>query len=171
MELEFLKKVAAVSCVAVVAGLLGHASSLSTASAATPDTERREDRDRAGIEGVWLSQVTITDCKGTTVRAFQALNMFQAGGTLTDTDSQPPTSHGPALGTWKRVGSNKYTSVFHLFLFNPNGSLSGSARVERAITLDADDDAFVSTIVTSFLDPSGVQRGSGCGTETAARLK
>jgi hypothetical protein len=181
MDLGLLKKVAAVSLFTAVAGLLGHAWSFSTASAETPAVVREEPRAGGdawnqgrrgeGIEGVWLSQVTITDCKGTTTRAFQALNMFQAGGTLTDTDSQPPASHGPGFGTWERRGSRVFHSVFQFFRFNADGSLAGSNYVDRTITLDADGDGFTSTVAVSVLAPTGVVVGSACGTETAARVK
>jgi len=180
MSLAFTQRVAAVSLFTVVAGLQGH---LSTASAGTPEPALvqeqamgREDgwnrgARREGIEGVWQSQVTITDCHGTTLRAFIALNMFQAGGTLTDTDNQPPASHGPALGTWWSRGGGKFKSFFQFFRFNPDGTFAGSNAVEREITLDADDQAFTSTITVTVLNPAGVQVGSSCGSETAERLK
>jgi hypothetical protein len=183
MDLAFIKKVAAVSLFTVVAGLPGHLSSISTASAATPEAGLiqeqalgREDAwnrgaRREGIEGVWMSQVTITDCNGTTQRAFSALNMFHAGGTLTDTDNQPPASHGPGFGTWWSRGGGKFKSVFQFFRFNPDGSFAGSNSVEREITLDADDDAFTSKITVTVINPAGVKVGAACGTETAERLK
>jgi hypothetical protein len=184
MDLAFIKKVAAVSLFTVVAGLQGHVSSFSTASAAAPEAAlarvqalghegaawNRFGR-REGIEGVWLSQVTITDCHGTTQRAFTALNMFQAGGTLTDTDNQPPASHGPAFGTWWSRGGGNFGSVFQFFRFNADGTFAGSNYVTREISLDADDDAFTSTITVAVLSPAGVQVGTACGSETAERLK
>ena len=115
--------------------------------------------------------MTITNCQGTTERQLQALNLFQAGSTLTDTDSQPPTSHGPTFGTGQNHGGAMYSSVFQFYGFNSDGSLAGSNRVERTITLGADRNRFTSTIAVSLLDPSGTTVGSTCGTGTAAPLK
>lgn len=183
MDLAFIKRVAAVSMFTVVAGWQGHGSTFSTASAATPEPARaqnqlleREDGwnrggRREGIEGVWISQVTITDCHGTTLRAFTALNAFHAGGTLSDTDNQPPASHGPGFGTWRNEGGGKVSSAFQFFRFNSDGTFAGSNSVQREITLDADDDAFTSTITVAVLNPAGVQVGSSCGSETAERVK
>jgi hypothetical protein len=164
MDKRFLKNVAALSLSTAVAGLLGQACNSSPANAQTPET-------RDPIEGAWTSQVTITDCHGTTTRQFQSLNLFHDGGTLTDTDSQPPASHGPALGTWSSQGSATYGSLFQLYRFNADWTLAGSNRVQRTITLSADGNSFTSTIAVSLLDPTGTQVGSGCGTETATRLK
>jgi hypothetical protein len=183
MDLAFIKKVAAVSLFTVVAGLQGRLLSFSTASAATPEAALVQEQAlggeeawnhggrREGIEGVWMSQVTITDCHGTTTRAFASLNMFQAGGTLTDTDNQPPTSHGPGFGTWWSRGGGKFRSVFQFFRFAADGTFAGSNYVEREITLDADDDAFTSIITVTVLNPAGVKVSGGCGSETAERLK
>jgi hypothetical protein len=183
MDLAFIKKVAAISAFTIVVGWQGYGSTFSTASAATPEPARIEDqllgrgdgwnrgRRGEGIEGVWMSQVTITDCHGTTLRAFSALNMFHADGTLTDTDNQPPTSHGPGFGTWRSQGHGKVSSSFQFFRFNPDGTFAGSNSVQREITLDADDEAFTSTITVAVLNPAGVQVGSSCGSETAERLK
>jgi hypothetical protein len=186
VDIGLAKKVVAVSLVTAVAGLLGQACNSSTASAQTDsavlgrdealsgDARVREgypgDRHHA-IEGAWISQVAITNCQGTTERQFQALNLFHAGGTLTDTDNQPPATHGPAFGTWRSHGDGMYSSVFVFYRFNSDGSLAGSNRVQRTITLGADRNSFTSTIEVSVLDPSGTSVGSACGAETAARLK
>ncbi|HTS81857.1 MAG TPA: hypothetical protein VMH40_14745 [Myxococcaceae bacterium] len=115
--------------------------------------------------------MTITDCQGTTTRQFQALNLFHDGGTVSDTDSQPPTTHGPAFGTWQSQGGGTYGSVFQFFRFNSDGSVAGSNRVQRTITLGADGKSFTSTISISVLNPVGTQVSTACGTETAARLQ
>ena len=187
MDFGLAKRVAAVSLVTALAGLLGQACNSSTASAQTDPAAQGRDEAlaqdghgreggwnpgdrRHAIEGAWSSEVTITNCQGTTERQFQALNLFQAGGTLTDTDNQPPTTHGPAIGTWRHHGGATFSSVFQFYRFNSDGSFAGSNRVERTITMGADRNSFTSTIDVSVLDPMGTQVGAACGSETAARL-
>jgi hypothetical protein len=160
MNLEFAKKVVAVSLFTAAAGALGQACSPAHAQTAADP-----------IVGPWSSQVTITDCHGTTTRQFQALNLFQEGGTLTDTDSQPPSSHGPALGSWASQGGGMYSSLFEFYRFNADGTLAGSNRVQRTATLGAGSNSFTSTITVSVLDPTGTTLMSACGTETATRVQ
>ncbi len=78
------------------------------------------------LEGVWDSQVTLTDCQsGNIIAKFRAFEMHQHDGTMTDTGAAPgdPTSRGPGLGTWGFVGGpngQTYTAVFRFFRFNPD---------------------------------------------------
>lgn len=163
MNLHLAKRVVAVSLLTSVAGFVGQACNSSPANAQTPSTPDP-------LIGAWSSKVTITDCHGTTMRQFQSMNLFHEGGTLTDTDSQPPTSHGPALGTWASQGAGMYSSVFDLYRFNSDGSLAGANRVQRTITLDTASNTFTSTFTVSVNDPTGANLSNACGTETAARL-
>src|SRR5450432_2974480 len=72
------------------------------------------------LEGVFDSQVTLTDFNGNTFAAFRAYEMFHTGGTLTSTDNSPPTFHGPGFGTWQRLNGRKYSAPFQFFNFNPD---------------------------------------------------
>lgn len=129
------------------------------------------------IEGLWSSQVIITDCHGTTMRTFSALNLFGRGGTVVDVDSQPPTGHGPGLGVWASAGrsqssptSPQYSSSFELFRFNTDGSFAGYQQIGRTISLAPDGQSFTSTISAAMLDTSGNPIGNpACGTEKATK--
>jgi hypothetical protein len=129
------------------------------------------------IEGLWSSQVIITDCHGTATRTFSALNLFGRGGTVVDADSQPPTSHGPGLGVWASAGKShdsppapQYSSSFKLFRFNTDGSFAGYQQIARTITLAKDGQSFTSTITASALDTNGNPVGNAaCGTEAATK--
>ncbi len=123
------------------------------------------------LEGVFDSQVTLTDCNGYTLAVFRAYEMFHAGGTLSSTDNTPPTFHGPGFGTWERVAGRKYSSPFQFFNFNPDGSFAGTQRIDRTITLSADGNSYTSTVTFQSFDPDGNLLFSGCGSETAARLQ
>ena len=163
MDKNFLKRVGALALFTAIAGLLGQACNSGPANAQTPEPVDP-------IQGAWISQVVITDCNGTTLRQFQALNLFHDGGTVTDTDNQPPATHGPGLGIWQSQGSRTYSSTFQFYRFNADGTVAGANKVQRTITLGADGSSFNSTITVSVLNPAGTQVGSSCGTETAARM-
>jgi hypothetical protein len=120
------------------------------------------------IEGLWSSQVTVTNCtSGATLRSFSALNLFIHGGTLTDTDSQIPTGHGPGFGTWKSTSTGSYASTIQFFRFNSDGSLAGSQTIARTITLNSAGSSFTSTLNVQVLDPTGAVLSTACGTETS----
>jgi hypothetical protein len=162
VDRSLLKSVAATTLPAAVAVIVMQACTDSTSAQST------EAKDP--IEGVWVSQVTITNCQtGATMRQFAALNMFNHGGTLADTDTQPPTSHGPAFGTWQNSSGPQYTSGFQLFRFNADGSFAGTNKVTRTITLGPGGNTFTSMLSITVEDPTGSTASTACGTETATR--
>jgi hypothetical protein len=142
------------------------------AQACTSSTSAQSNDTADPIEGLWNSRVTITNCQsGAVMRQFQAMNLFMRGGTLADTDVQPPGAHGPAFGTWQNSGVSQYASVFQLFRYNPDGSFAGANKVTRTLTLSTDGNAFTSTIAVDVDDPTGVTISSACGTETGTRFR
>ncbi|HEX5176043.1 MAG TPA: hypothetical protein VFV83_03385 [Chthoniobacteraceae bacterium] len=122
------------------------------------------------LEGLWDSQVTLTDCQGGTLAAFSAYVMFNRGGTLNSTDNLPPTMHGPGLGTWQRLGGRNYSAPFQFFNFNPDGSFAGVQKISRTITLGGGGNSFTSVVTFESFDPDGNLLFAGCGTESATRL-
>ena len=124
----------------------------------------------APLQGVWDSQVTLTDCNGNTLAVFEAYAMFHQGGTLTSTDNTPPTLHGPGFGTWERVDARKYTSHFQFFNFNADGTFAGVQKIDQQIRLAADGNSYTSTVTFGAYDPDGNLIFSGCGSEVATRL-
>jgi len=164
MSKSLLKSVAATTLPAVVAVILAQACTSSTSAQSSDNTNP--------IEGLWNSEVTITDCQTSAVmRQFRAMNMFIHGGTLTDTDVQPPGTHGPGFGTWQDSGGSRYASVFEFFRYNPDGSFAGTNKVTRTITLSVDGGGFTSTIAIDVEDPTGATLNSACGTESATRVR
>jgi hypothetical protein len=137
---------------------------LSVASAGVPQQQS------ARLQGVWDSQVTLTDCNGFTLAVFRAFEMFHQGGTLTSTDNTPPTLHGPGFGTWQHVGVGKYTAPFQFFNFNADGTFAGTQKIDREIQLAADGNSYTSTVTFASYDPDGNLIFSGCGSEVATRL-
>jgi len=123
------------------------------------------------LAGVWNSEVTLTDCNGNTLRVFRATVMFIQDGSLVSTDNAPPTSHGPGLGRWRHLSGRNYGALFQFFNFNPDGSYAGLQKIRRKITLSADGNSYTSVVTFESFDPNGNLLFSGCGSESATRLR
>ena len=163
MKAAFLKTIVPTVLSAVIATALTQACSVGSSLVSAQTTEAADP-----IEGLWSSQVTVTNCQtGATMRSFAALNLFARGGTVIDTDSQPPTGHGPGFGVWTNSGGSQYTSSFQFYRFNTDGSLAGSQQITRTITLSGQ--TFTSKLNVSILDVNGNSIGTACGTETATK--
>jgi hypothetical protein len=123
------------------------------------------------IEGVWESTVTITDCaSGAVVRTFKGAGLFARGGAVTADNSLPPTTRSTAFGQWRKGAGQGYSAAFRFYRYNPDGSLAGSQRVQRAITLAADGNTFAGTVAGQVIDNAGVVVAPVCGSETATRI-
>ncbi len=123
------------------------------------------------IEGVWESGVTITDCtSGAVLRTFKGEGLFQRGGALTADNSLPPTTRSTAFGQWRKLSGQSYTASARFLRFNADGSLAGSQRVQRTLTLAADGNTLTGTITAQVIDNAGVVIAPVCGTETSTRI-
>ena len=129
--------------------------------------------DADPIEGVWESAVTIRDCaSGATLRAFRGLSVLHRGGTASATNSNPPTSAGPAFGTWRATATPAtYTAVFRLLRFNADGTFAGAQNLTRTLKLETDRNTMTGTISAELVDPANALVGAPiCGVETAVRV-
>ncbi len=123
------------------------------------------------IEGVWESSVTIKDCStGAVVRTFKGVGLFHRGGSLTADNSLPRATQGIALGNWRRDAGLSYTANFRFLRFNPDGSLAGSQKLQRTMTLAADGNNLAGTLAGQVIDLNGVVLQPICGSETAIRI-
>jgi hypothetical protein len=123
------------------------------------------------IEGVWTSDVTITDCSsGTILATFHGLGMFIHGGSLSQTNNMNPALASPSAGHWEFLGGRSYSASFQFFRFDTTGTWTGTQKVSRDITLDSSGDTFTSVISFTTYDVNGNVIASGCGTETATRV-
>lgn len=125
------------------------------------------------VEGVWESTVTIRDCStGTTVRAFNGLTVLHRGGTASATNSNPPSTNGPAFGTWRvATAPSSYTIGLRFLRFNADGTLAGAQNLVRTLKLESDGQSMTGTISAELLDPANNVIGAPiCGVETASRV-
>jgi hypothetical protein len=158
---------------ASLVSILGLTALLFTLSPASSSAQRSDGSDRGDrIEGGWDSQVTLTDCQTSNVLAtFRGLGMFIRGGSLAQTDNQPPGLFSPGFGTWQHVGGGHYAATFRFFTFDANGAFTGVGRVSRNIQLDRDGNTFSSVISSEIFDTNGNLIATLCGTETATRAE
>jgi hypothetical protein len=127
--------------------------------------------DADPIEGVWESDVTIKDCSTTAVlRTFKGVGLFHRGGALTADNSLPRATQGVALGNWRRGAGQAYTANARFLRFNPDGSLAGSQKLQRTVTLAADGNSFSGAVAGQVIDTAGVVLQAICGSETATRI-
>ena len=124
------------------------------------------------IEGVWDTTVTAKDCaSGATLGTpFKTLLVFRRGGTF-DVDIAPGRStRGNVYGAWKQSAGTTYTANAVHHRFNPDTTLAGSNRIQRALTLAADANAYTATLAIQVFDTAGATLSQACATEAAVRL-
>jgi len=118
--------------------------------------------------GVWLGDVSLTDCaSGTVVANFKTMQVFHAGGTLTDTSAADPSTRGPGMGVWSGRGLT-YEARFRLMRFS-GGSFVGWTSASRTIDLAEDGQTATGSIAVDIIDPLGNVLASQCGFYTSQR--
>ena len=123
------------------------------------------------IVGTWEFQARFFICaSGQTLRQLRASSVFNAGGTMLDTNTDPPATRGPAFGTWTYdPQSRRYRAQMRLYRYNPDGSFAGVAQVRRTLRLSADGDTATGTFTGQILGPNEEVLATTCGEETGAR--
>ena len=123
------------------------------------------------IVGVWEFQVQTFNCtSGVPGPAFRARSVFNAGGTLEDTNNRPQSTRGPAFGVWTYdLRSREHVTSSRLFRYNPDGSSSGVNLVERTLKLSRDGNSATSQIKVSILGPNEELLATDCATQDGVR--
>ena len=123
------------------------------------------------IVGLWLADVALGSCQGgPAFVAFQGLNTYHAGGTLSDTNNTPSALRSPGHGAWKHLGGNSYASRFRIFRVLPSGQYDGHADVRTTIVLDGPGSTYGSEVRARNYNPDGSFRGELCGVADGTRI-
>jgi hypothetical protein len=124
------------------------------------------------VEGVWEGIVTVRDCtSGAPIFSLKTMNTFHRGGTITHTNNAAANTRAVGHGVWKRAaGSGAYTMSFRAYRYNPDGTIAGSHKLTRTITMAADNNNVTATFTGQVLDQSDNVVQPLCGTDTATRL-
>jgi len=129
------------------------------------------------IQGVWNVTVTLTNCltgvplpfPGAT---FDAMSIFEADGTLHDTNANSPVTRSAAFGQWERTGPLQYRFAFRFFRFDNGGLLTGSQIVRHDVTMSPDGESYVSNGTAEFYDTAGnPTMPDGCSESVATRFR
>lgn len=118
------------------------------------------------IVGTWdYPQVNLFRCDtGQPLAQFRAASVFNAGGTMLDTNTTPPTTRSPAFGTWTfDLRSREYTVHMRLYRYKPDGSFAGTNQIRRVIKLSADGNQSSETTRSQILGPNDEVLFEACG--------
>ena len=134
---------------------------------ASPDSKARR------LEGTWQVQVTLQNCQtGAALRTSPAFLTFAQGGTLVETTTIfSSAQRSPGHGFWEHTGGKTFKAVSKAFLFNPDGTWSGTQTLTQAIEFGDDPDVFNSNATTEIVAPNGNVILSGCATAVARRME
>ena len=157
------------------------AVALAIAIASGPAAANGDDQDRSHpfgkLVGAWQVRLTPYSCDtGVPLPpefSFDSLMTFNAGGTLTETTSNPrfqPGQRSPGLGYWKHTERRSFEVVFEAFVqFTAVNYTQGRQRVDWDLELvDADHWNLIG--VVAFTDVTGVPLGSGCVRAVGVRM-
>jgi hypothetical protein len=135
---------------AVLIGLVGAKSSVKGGGASVPQ-----------LVGSW--EVTVMPTGGDPIIDFSTMT---EGGGLISTDPDPNVSTG--IGTWERIGQNRFAVTFVHFL-SDQGAPLGTLKVRAEVTLDSHTDTFSGPFRTDVVIGGNVVQ-SICGTVQARRV-
>ncbi len=123
------------------------------------------------VEGAWASSVTLKDCaSGATITQFNGFSLFHRGGTLSADNSTPVPTRGAAMGIWRRGTTGAYSANMVFMRFNADGSVAGTQKVERTLTLAPDGNNLSGTLKVNGYAVNGDLLAQTCGSETAVRV-
>jgi hypothetical protein len=172
----------------IAAGALVIAGSFLSLGAVPPaKANTGQDKSENKLVGTWRVQVTpINSVSGVKITTFQSLLSFAAGGTLTETTSNPmfqPGQRSIGLGIWNESGSKTYQAVSEAYIqfstpklpgaspSNPAapGFVRGTQRITQTIQVNGDQ--FSADAVVQFFDEAGNEVRKLSHTATGERMK
>ena len=123
------------------------------------------------IVGAWEFHARLFVCaNGQTLQNIRASSVFNAGGTMLDTNTAPPDTRGPAFGIWTYDHqTGRYAVQMRLYRYDPDGSFAGVTQVERSLQLSSDGDSAIGTFTGRILGPNEEVLAVACGEETGVR--
>lgn len=132
--------------------------------------------DNGGLVGSW--RATFTPVPGDPVQfpPLPALFTFTSDGTLVETDggSLVPfmdTFGSPGHGVWRKVGNRRFELKNIILVVNSDGTLFLTGTIRLTVRVSANGDSFQGGGTFSFVDPNGVDFGSGPENISGQRIK
>lgn len=143
-----------------------------------------EEAASSDLVGAWRGKVQFTTGAYATIKDFDFLYAFNAGGTMTESsnyDAMPPCT--PAYGVWKKAGPRTYEARYVYYWTKPPAKLDeltagggwapgGYGVLTQKFTLAADGNSFDSTISYEVFDQQGKPtEAPSVATASATRIK
>ena len=123
------------------------------------------------IVGMWTVAVTTRPCQGGPQNNFTALNSYNLGGTMNDTNVHPLTTRGPGQGIWQYSGYGQYRSRMQFFRFLPTtGAFDGIQDVRNTIQINTQATQYTTTVYARMLNADGSLRTEFCGSAIGNRV-
>ena len=123
------------------------------------------------IVGLWSARVDVGPCAGGPRRELVSQNLFNAGGTLTDIGSVPPTERSVAFGVWAFDPTEETYSIrMQFYRFLPTGAFDGVNDIRRETILSADGNSSTEAVNVRVLNLDGSLRVELCGTSVGTRV-
>lgn len=153
--------------------LLGALAVLGALGAAAHENDDRYFRPLPRIEGVWLAQVSVTDCTNpstTLLGPFPSLLTFHTDGTVAETAPAPPNSQRSAShGLWHRVGRNAFEEALIFQRLDVTGVFLGTQVIRATVQLA--NDSYTARGTFEVKDPHGTTIAAGCSSVVATRFE
>lgn len=158
-----LRRTSAVLILALLAGNVAAQNGSPGTTGALPTPANR-------IVGLWHVQVTVGPCAGGPTETFLALANYHAGGTLSDTNKNPPTTRGPGFGIWEHQGNGLYKTRFQFMRYLPDGSFAGLNDIQPTVILNDAGTSYSSAVFGRVLNVAGHVLVEVCGTANGERV-
>lgn len=140
--------------------------------------------DGRGLEGTWLVEVTLVDCKtGDPLpipgNPFPSLSTFMSGGRMLEASAPPPPPGGgtksSSHGMWERTGDQTFRNRFRFFGFDVNGIHIGTVEVTIEYSLkqgnSSKTDEIIGAGTSKAFTPDGELIVEGCSTNIGQRFE
>ena len=153
------------------------AMALTFVIAATTISAAQSDNSSSsyGLTGTWRVTVQLQNCAthASIGGPFQSVLVFNAGGTVVGTTSNPGFAAGQRsddMGVWSYSGSQTYAAASEAYILFPTAVfVPGTQRIAQAISVDGDQ--FTSAATVQFFDTNHVQYRAACAAAQGRRFQ
>ena len=129
----------------VAAMTIGGAAVLGTTTAQAQDNGHR-------LAGTWV--VTVQPLEGPNKTPFESRIAYTTTGSVVEATSRAPMSAG--LGTWKRLGSGRFTTTVEKYRFN-GPMYIGKTVIQEVQELSADGSKYTGQATTTIVNNDGTR--------------
>jgi hypothetical protein len=124
------------------------------------------------LQGTWEMRLTLTDCAGHVIGSGQSIVVFNAGGTMIESQApRPQAQKTPGEGVWSHTTDNNYAVRFKYFTFNTSNVFTGWTIITAQLTVDYTGDADTGSATVEVYDPNGNLVATACAEVTGTRFE